>query len=116
EVPDTAVILENGIAIEVDVKGGQKTGYFYDQRENRASIAPLMRGWGAKSGIRLELRDAGELPESMRDAALAAAGGSAGAPAGAEASSNGEERALVPVNANGKIVTFPYWDGATVLE
>lgn len=87
EPEETVVIRENGLELEVDVIGGQKTGYFFDQRENRASIEPLMTGWGKRSGI--ELRDlTGEDGVTRR----------------------------VPVNANGKEVTFPYWDGATVLE
>ncbi|EXX87982.1 SAM-dependent methyltransferase [Paenibacillus darwinianus] len=98
EAPGPVTILENGIAIEVDIAGGQKTGYFYDQRENRAAIAPLMKGWGARSGIRLDWREADGLPEGVE-------------PAGTK-----DGQALVPVNANGNVVTFPYWDGATVLE
>lgn len=35
EVPDRVIIVENGIKMAVDVKGGQKTGYFLDQKENR---------------------------------------------------------------------------------
>ena len=35
EVPDEIVITENGIKMTVDVKHGQKTGYFLDQKENR---------------------------------------------------------------------------------
>ncbi len=35
EVPDEIVIRENGILLSVDVKNGQKTGYFLDQKENR---------------------------------------------------------------------------------
>lgn len=72
--------------IKVDIEEGQKTGYFFDQRENRASIKPLMTGWGSRSGITLQAVE--------RD---------------------GETKTL-PVNKSGKEVTFPYWDGATVLE
>ncbi|GGA20407.1 class I SAM-dependent rRNA methyltransferase [Paenibacillus physcomitrellae] len=87
DCPRHVTVTENGLLISVDIMEGQKTGYFFDQRENRASIAPLMLGWGEKSGIRLqELEDA-------------------------EAGTR-----LVPVNKSGKEVTFPYWDGATVLE
>lgn len=82
DCPRYIEIEENGLKLQVDIVGGQKTGYFFDQRENRASIAPLMLGWGARSGISLEERDG----------------------------------ARVPVNAKGNFVTFPYWDGATVLE
>ncbi len=35
EVPDRVIIVENGIKMAVDVKCGQKTGYFLDQKENR---------------------------------------------------------------------------------
>ncbi|GIP39594.1 SAM-dependent methyltransferase [Paenibacillus sp. J31TS4] len=87
DCPRYVEIRENGLKLEVDIEEGQKTGYFFDQRENRAMLQPLMTGWGARSGIeRQEIRE-----------------------------ENGESR-LVPVNANGKEVTFPYWDGATVLE
>jgi 23S rRNA (cytosine1962-C5)-methyltransferase len=87
ECPRHVEILENGLKVEVDIEGGQKTGYFFDQRENRASIKPLVKGWGVRSGISLQEK---ELEEGVKE--------------------------LVPVNANGSIVTFPYWDGATVLE
>lgn len=51
---DTAVtIKENEIKITVDVAEGQKTGYFLDQRENRASLKPFMKGWGVKRGVEL---------------------------------------------------------------
>ena len=35
EVPDKVQIRENGLVMSVDVKNGQKTGYFLDQKENR---------------------------------------------------------------------------------
>lgn len=86
ECPRHVTVKENELIIEVDIVEGQKTGYFFDQRENRASIAPLMTGWGRRSGIvRREME-----------------------------SENGIE--LLPVNASGKVVTYPWWDGATVLE
>lgn len=51
---DTSVtIKENDLKITVDVAEGQKTGYFFDQRENRASLKPLMKGWGEKRGVEL---------------------------------------------------------------
>lgn len=37
-------INENGLRVLVDVEHGQKTGYFLDQRENRAAIAPFCTG------------------------------------------------------------------------
>ena len=44
EVPDTIVVHENGLAMEVDVKRGQKTGYFLDQKENRLAVRRYCRG------------------------------------------------------------------------
>ena len=44
DVPDRVIMRENGILFSVDVKNGQKTGYFLDQKENRAAIAPFVRG------------------------------------------------------------------------
>jgi 23S rRNA (cytosine1962-C5)-methyltransferase len=37
-------IRENGLVFEVDLGAGQKTGFFCDQRENRAAVAALARG------------------------------------------------------------------------
>ncbi len=37
-VPADLVIRENGIALGVDLSGGQKTGYYFDQRENRLLV------------------------------------------------------------------------------
>jgi 23S rRNA (cytosine1962-C5)-methyltransferase len=86
ESPRHVDIQENGLHIRVDIEEGQKTGYFFDQRENRVAIEPLMTGWGKRSGIAI-----------------------------GDVEVDGELKRL-PVNANGKAVTFPYWDGATVLE
>ncbi|ULO08814.1 class I SAM-dependent rRNA methyltransferase [Paenibacillus sp. 19GGS1-52] len=87
ECPRHVTISENGLKLIVDIEEGQKTGYFFDQRENRASIAPLMQGWGGRSGITLQ-------KIATEDGSLQ----------------------ILPVNKSGKHVTFPYWDGATVLE
>lgn len=54
ECPREVTIEENGLKYIVDIIEGQKTGFFYDQRENRASIQPLMKGWGEKHGITLQ--------------------------------------------------------------
>ncbi|MEK3901582.1 class I SAM-dependent rRNA methyltransferase [Paenibacillus sp. FSL R7-0179] len=87
ECPRHITVSENGLKVIVDIEEGQKTGYFFDQRENRASIAPLMKGWGGRSGITLQ-------NVAAEDGTLQ----------------------MLPVNKSGKPVTFPYWDGATVLE
>lgn len=87
ECPRHITVSENGLKVIVDIEEGQKTGYFFDQRENRASIAPLIKGWGGRSGITLQEIETEEgLVQTL------------------------------PVNKSGKPVTFPYWDGATVLE
>ena len=43
EVPDKIEMVENGVHFWVDVKEGQKTGFFLDQKENRAAIAPFVK-------------------------------------------------------------------------
>ena len=40
----TTEIVENGIEYTVDVENGQKTGFFLDQRENRALVGKYSRG------------------------------------------------------------------------
>ena len=44
EVPDVVTVQENGIAYDVDLRHGQKTGLFLDQRENRAAAAQYAAG------------------------------------------------------------------------
>ena len=44
QVPDRVEMVENGVRFLVDVKEGQKTGFFLDQKENRAAIAPFVKG------------------------------------------------------------------------
>lgn len=87
ECPSEVEIEENGLTYIVDIVNGQKTGFFYDQRENRAAIAPLMTGWGESHGITLQ-----------------------------ETQDEGQATKLVPVDKRGKIVKNPFWDGAEVLE
>lgn len=45
-VPDSAVteIIENGVKYLVDVENGQKTGYFLDQKYNRAAVGRIAKG------------------------------------------------------------------------
>lgn len=43
--PDRAAeVVENGLRFGFDPLAGQKTGWFFDQRDNRVSVAPLGRG------------------------------------------------------------------------
>ncbi len=42
-VPQSVPLQENGAHFEVSLHGGQKTGWFYDQRDNRARLAPYVR-------------------------------------------------------------------------
>ncbi len=43
-VPKTITITENGLTFRVHIGEGQKTGWFMDQKENRASVAVHARG------------------------------------------------------------------------
>jgi 23S rRNA (cytosine1962-C5)-methyltransferase len=44
EVPETIAVTENGVHYDVDVRRGQKTGLFLDQRENRSAAALYAKG------------------------------------------------------------------------
>lgn len=44
EVPEKVIIEENGIKMSVDVRHGQKTGYFLDQKENRFAVRRYCTG------------------------------------------------------------------------
>lgn len=62
-VPDTLALVENGTRFEVSATTGQKTGWFYDHRVNRAYLQTLVRGrrvldvfsyvggWGVQAGV-----------------------------------------------------------------
>ena len=44
EVPERVTVQEGGITYEADLRRGQKTGLFLDQRENRVAAAQYARG------------------------------------------------------------------------
>ncbi len=44
EVPERIALEENGVRFEAPVWQGQKTGWFYDHRMNRARLAPYVEG------------------------------------------------------------------------
>ncbi|SEJ24775.1 SAM-dependent methyltransferase [Azotobacter beijerinckii] len=43
-MPEWVALEENGVKFEAPVQGGQKTGWFYDHRLNRARLAPYVKG------------------------------------------------------------------------
>ena len=44
-VPDEPIeVIENGLLYRVDLKAGQKTGFFVDQRDNRRAVARYAKG------------------------------------------------------------------------
>ena len=44
KVPERVALEENGVVFEAPVHTGQKTGWFYDHRMNRARLAPYVKG------------------------------------------------------------------------
>ena len=42
-VPEETAVEENGMTYMVPLAGGQKTGWFYDQRVNRAALTPFVK-------------------------------------------------------------------------
>ncbi len=63
EVPDTVLLREGGAEFEVPLAGGQKTGWFYDQADNRRQLAryvpdarvldlfSYVGGWGVQAAL-----------------------------------------------------------------
>ncbi len=41
--PDTMLVLENGVKFNAPLANGQKTGWFYDHRDNRASLKKYVK-------------------------------------------------------------------------
>ena len=65
-VPESVAVQEEGVRYEVDLRHGQKTGLFLDQRENRAAAARhasgrLLDGFSYNGGFSLRL--AAKCPE-----------------------------------------------------
>lgn len=44
EVPETVQLIEAGVRFEAPIRNGQKTGWFYDQRDNRDRLARYVKG------------------------------------------------------------------------
>jgi 23S rRNA (cytosine1962-C5)-methyltransferase len=44
DLPESVTVTETGVEYDVDLRRGQKTGLFLDQRENRAAAAAYARG------------------------------------------------------------------------
>jgi 23S rRNA (cytosine1962-C5)-methyltransferase len=85
-LPERVEVVENGARFRVDLAGGQKTGWFFDQRENRAFMARLAEGarvldlysFGGGFGIAAALAGANEvLAIDRSEASLALAAESA---------------------------------------
>ena len=70
-------LVENGVRFEADVAVGQKTGWFFDQRDNRAFVAALAKDarvidlycFGGGFGIQAAVAGAGEVTLVDRSAA-----------------------------------------------
>ncbi|MDD6346591.1 MAG: class I SAM-dependent rRNA methyltransferase [Lachnospiraceae bacterium] len=94
-------IVENGVRYLVDVKDGQKTGFFLDQKENRRAVQKLCRG--------AEVLDCFTHTGSF---ALNAAYGGAAKVLGVDASELGIEQAKRNAALNGfeDRVSFEKWD------
>ncbi|MCS4502962.1 class I SAM-dependent rRNA methyltransferase [Arhodomonas aquaeolei] len=82
--PETLTVEENGVTFQVPAASGQKTGWYYDHRANRAAIAPWVKGarvldlfsYAGGWGIQAAAAGAAEVltVDASRDACEAAAG------------------------------------------
>jgi len=78
EVPDTVLVREGPVEYEVDLRRGQKTGLFLDQRENREAAARYARGrlldcFSYHGGFALRLAPQCDVVEALEVSADAAA-------------------------------------------
>ncbi len=44
DIPESTQLIENGLKFNISLKGGQKTGWFYDHRDNRQLLQKFCRG------------------------------------------------------------------------
>lgn len=102
EVPARIPVIEGALEFEVDPHTGQKTGWYYDQRANRARLAPLVRrGWRVLDawcyqgawGVAAAVAGAGDLTLVDRSAPALAA-------ARANAAANAPDIPIHPVQAD----------------
>ena len=76
--PGEVVIQENGLRFAVNLTEGQKTGYYLDQRDNRAAVAKLAAGrrvldaFSYSGGFGIHARHAGAAEVECVDASEAA--------------------------------------------
>ncbi len=81
EVPQTVLVSENDVRYEVPLAGGQKTGWFYDQRMNRARLRAYAKGarvldvFSYLGGFGLQAAAAGAQSVLCADTSAAAAAG-----------------------------------------
>ncbi len=76
EVPDFVVVREGSVELEADLRGGQKTGLFLDQRENRLAARRYARGRGLDcfcytGGFALQMAPASERVEAVDSSSAA---------------------------------------------
>jgi len=95
EVPERVRFGLHGLELQADLRGGQKTGFFFDQRENYRLLEPLVRGarvldafcysgaWGVHAG-RWGAREVVFLDASEGALEMARANADANGVAGAE--------------------------------
>jgi 23S rRNA (cytosine1962-C5)-methyltransferase len=71
EVPEMITVNENGIKYQVDLHGGQKTGFFLDQKENRLAVRKYAKG---KSVLDVFCNTGGFMLNALHAGAVSAVG------------------------------------------
>ena len=92
-VPDRLVVFEEGVKYNISLLGGQKTGFYCDQRDNRGRVRQLVSASGARSVLDLCCYSGGF--------ALAAALGGASTVVGVDSSGAAVELATSNAALNG---------------
>ena len=103
--PDRVTVREAGVAFGVDLAGGHKTGFFLDQRDNRAWVAKIARG-----------RRVLDCMTYTGGFALCAAKAGAASVRGADLDEEAIAIARANAKRNGVAVAFEHRDGFDVLR
>ena len=90
DTPDKLVVLENGVQYNVSLLSGQKTGFFLDQRDNRARVRSLAAAGSANRVLDLCCYSGGFAINAALGGAQHVTGVDSSAPALALATSNAE--------------------------
>ena len=106
EVPDQMVVLENGVHYNISLLSGQKTGFFLDQRDNRARVRALAAAGRANRVLDLCCYSGGFAINAALGGAKHVTGVDSSAPALALATSNAALNGVSATFVRGDVMEY----------